>query len=830
MERKTLFADILLPLPVEGCFTYRVPFDLNGNIRVGQRAVVPFGRNRVYAGLVRNIHEIAPVGYTVRYLHALLDDQAVVTPEQFAFWKWVASYYLCTEGEVMNAALPPGMKLAGETRVALHSSGDDPPEGLSEKEQALYVALKEKNHLTLTEASKTIGMPKVLPLIKGMMEKGLLVVREELDNPWRPKTEVQVGLNERYTDEEELREVFEKTGRKAPRQLEVLMKFFQLTDPSAGKRREVSRSLLIGDLKGGGQALKALVKQGVFDLSTKEVSYFDHLDGSAADVVLSADQQQAKKEIEEGFSKRDVVLLHGVTSSGKTALYLELIREVMDRGEQVLYLLPEIALTAQIIRRLQQQFGNRAGIYHSRFNPLERSEVWNNLLYEGVTSGDERIRYGLVLGPRSAIFLPFKKLGLIIIDEEHEPSYKQHDPAPRYHARDAAIYLAASHGAKVLLGSATPSLEVFSNAETGKFGYASISKRYGGVMLPELLVADIRKDTRSKAMKSHFSPLLIGHMQQALDDGEQVILFQNRRGFSLRLECDVCQWLPQCHQCDVSLVYHKKDNRLRCHYCGYHTSPPGTCPSCNSTAVKMKGFGTEKIEDELPAFFPDARICRMDMDTTRSKNAYRRIIEDFENHKIDILVGTQMVSKGLDFKKVGVVGILNADNLLNFPDFRAHERAFQLMAQVSGRAGRDQKRGKVIIQTYNPGHPVIRQVVDHNYEEMFRQQIVERRQFGYPPFKRLVRVSLLHPDEGLLNKASSAMAVSLSGVFPGKVFGPEYPLVSRIRNHYIQNILIKLERSPKLSKEKEQVQTVVREFQKDRRWKQVRVMFNVDPV
>ncbi len=827
--RRTLYADVLLPLPLKGYFTYRVPFDFNDIICEGQRAVVPFGRNKVYSGLVRRVHETPPKSFRIKYIHDLLDREPVVTAGQFAFWEWVAGYYLSTEGDVMSAALPPAMKLAGETRISLNPSARPDLHTLNEKEQALLEALAKKGQLSLSEASQTASLPKVLPLIKTMMEKGLLVTKEELDNPWRPRLVRHVRITEAYVHEQPMKALFDYCEQRAPRQLEVLMQYIRRAKRPEEKA-EIPQKELTENIRGGHAALQALVKKGVFTTSEKELSYFDHLEAEKLSVTLNEEQKTALDEIREGFRTKNTVLLHGVTSSGKTELYIKLIKETMERGEQVLYLLPEIALTTQIIRRLQHHFGNRAGIYHSRFNPMERVEVWNNLLQGGVRSGDEHIRYDLVLGPRSAVFLPFSKLGLIIIDEEHETSYKQHDPAPRYHARDAAIYLASMHGAKVLLGSATPSLEIYSNSLSGKFGYAGISTRHGGVMMPEIKVANLRHDKRGKAMKSHFSHILYKSIEEALQEGEQVILFQNRRGFSPRLECNVCHWLPECHQCDVSLVYHKKINRLKCHYCGHTTAPPATCPACTSPAIKMQGFGTEKIEEELPLFFPDAAVARMDLDTTRSKHAYRRIIEDFEEGRTDILVGTQMVSKGLDFVNVGVVGILNADNMLNFPDFRSHERAFQLMAQVSGRAGRHKKRGKVIIQTHHPAHPIIKQVTENDYKGMYRQQISERREFGYPPYTRLVKISMMHSREDYLNEAAAELTRRVRESFPGKVLGPEYPLVARVRNQYIKNTLLKLERRPELAADKKKLKELADGFQQETRWKATRVVFNVDPL
>lgn len=829
MDRTTLFADILLPLPLKGCFTYRVPQNLNEQIMPGQRAVVQFGTRKVYAGLVKKIHTQPPRLFQAKYILSLLDDLPVVKEEQFRFWEWLASYYLCTEGEVMNAALPPAMKLAGETKIVLHPYADLESEDLSEKEFALLQALKNKKDLSLGEAASIAGLPKVLPLLKGMIEKGLVLLHDHLDDPWQPRTETLVKLTPEFGEEEKLKAVFDQAEKRAPRQLELLINFVRLSRRYEPIQAEVLQKDLTSSVKGGSAALLAMIKKGVFETYTQQVSRFEHNHAKNEVIVFNEHQEAAWQKINEGFDKYDNLLLHGVTSSGKTEIYIKLIREYLEKGMQVLYLLPEIALTAQIINRLQRHFGDRAGVYHSRFNAGERIEVWNNLLHGGIESQGKVISYDLVLGPRSAMFLPFNKLGLIIIDEEHEPSFKQHEPAPRYQARDAALYLAKMHGAKVLLGSATPSLETFFNAQSGKFGYVDLNHRHGGVMMPEILVADLRMETRHKKMKSHFSSLLFESMQKALENNEQVILFQNRRGFSLRLECEACNWIPECKQCDVSLVYHKKINKLRCHYCGYTATPPSNCPICNSTDLRLKGFGTEKIEEELPVFFPEASIARMDLDTTRSKNAYRNIIADFEDRKIDILVGTQMVSKGLDFNNVSVVGILNADNMLNFPDFRAHERAFQLMAQVSGRAGRDLKRGKVIVQTWNPANQVIQQVVANDYESMYHTQITERQRFHYPPYFRLIQVTVLHRDPNVLNTAAAELAERLRKHFPKKVLGPEYPPVARIRNQYIKKLMIKLERDARLNTSKEKIMEVVEFFNADPAFKSVRVILDVDP-
>lgn len=829
MERPTLFAEILLPLPLKGTFTYRVPRSLDAEIQPGQRAVVPFGRNKVYAGLVRRVHTDPPKAFQARYIDSLLDKKPVVTPMQFRFWAWLADYYMCTEGEVMHAALPPAMKLAGETRIVPRPDAGSHEEPLNEHEHALLDALANKKQLTMGEAAVATGLNRVLPLVKTMLEKGLVLLKEDLEDPWRPKTEKLVALADGLENEDRLREVFDRLEKRAPKQLELLMSYLKLSGHLGPGQKEVTQQALVQSTEGGQAAFQAMLKKGIFQVISKQKSRFSHLDPTPNNIRFNEYQQQAYETVCQGFSTHQVVLLHGVTSSGKTELYIRLIRETLEKNQQVLYLLPEIALTAQIINRLQSHFGNRAGIYHSRFNPMERSEVWNNLLAGGISSDGETISYDLVLGPRSALFLPFRELGLIIIDEEHEPSFKQQDPAPRYHARDAAIALASMTGAKVLLGSATPSIESFFNARTGKYGYAELRRRHGGVLMPEILVADIRKESREKSMRSHFSGLLFEHMQEALANKEQVILFQNRRGFSLRLECDQCDWLPECHQCDVSMVYHKKIHKLKCHYCGHADSPPARCPSCGSTAIRMKGFGTEKVEEEIPLYFPEARVVRMDLDTTRSRNAYREILTDFENHRIDVLVGTQMVSKGLDFSNVSLVGILSADNMLSFPDFRAYERAYQLMAQVSGRAGRNHKRGKVIIQAYNPLHSVIRQVIDNDYEGMYECQVVERRNFHYPPFIRLVQLTVLHREAEKLNEGAAVLASMLRKEFRQRVVGPEYPVVARIRNMYMKNLLVKLDRNPQLPEARKALLELVEAFRESPQGKSLRVIINVDP-
>ena len=830
MENKTLFADVLLPLPLPGYFTYRVPAELNSKMQTGIRVVVPFGSRKVYSGLVRKVHQSPPQSFQAKYIASVLDEAPLVFEKQFELWEWIAEYYLSTVGEVMNVALPPMLKLASETRITLNPDFDGDHANLNEREFLIAEALEVQKNLSISEVSKITGLAKVFPLISNLMEKKVVLLREELENPYRQKQEKYIALTPDFESEEKLKEAFDYAETKAPRQLEVLLALIKHSGRYQSEPKEVSIKEIQTSVKNAAGAIQALTQKGILRVYKKTISRFTHNQATIDHIVFNEYQQQALQGIKKSWEEKDNVLLHGVTSSGKTEIYIELIREALEAGKQVLYLLPEIALTTQIILRIQQHFGDKAGVYHSRFNEMERTEVWNNMALGGIESMNKNITYQLIVGPRSALFLPFQNLGLIIVDEEHESSYKQHDPGPRYHARDAATWLARSFKAKVLLGSATPSVETYFNARNEKYGMVELLKRYGGMQMPEILVADIKKETREKKMKSHLSSLLANNIQEALQEQKQIILFQNRRGFSPRLECNQCNWMPMCNQCDVSLVYHKKINKLKCHYCGYAISPPSRCPSCASTDITLRGFGTEKIEEDLPVLFPEAKVKRMDLDTTRAKNAYQKIIQDFEEKQIDILIGTQMVSKGLDFENVGVVGILSADSMLGFPDFRAHERAFQMMAQVSGRAGRKNTRGKVIIQAYDPYHAIIRQVIDNNYLEMYGNQILERRNFHYPPFYRLVLLTLMHRDPQMVNDASEFMAGMLKRYFRKEdVLGPEYPIVARIKAQYLKNIMIKLDRKTLLQPKKDALKSILDEFSLHSKWKSVRVKVNVDP-
>ncbi|MBC8315602.1 MAG: primosomal protein N' [Bacteroidales bacterium] len=824
VERLTLFADVILPLPVSGTFTYRVPYALNDAVKEGKRVVVQFGSRRIYTALIRKIHQKPPARHVPKYILSILDEAPIVSDIQFDLWDWIASYYLCHLGEVMNAALPSVFKLASESKVVLNPLFSGDTSQLNEKELLLMEALGNQKTIAISDVMKILDQQKVIPFIKTMIDKGMILLEEEIKDKYRPKKDTFIALSDRLVASEEmLRENFDLLEKRAPRQLEVLMTFIHMTGYTQGEAVSINRSALLKNLKGGGSALDSLIKKEIFILTEKQVSRIDSgAKGISTDnIKLTKIQGDTLVNIRNGWHEKDVVLLHGVTSSGKTEIYIKLIQEAIDTGKQVLYLLPEIALTTQIISRLKKYFGDRIGVYHSRFNEQEKAEIWNRTIEN---------QYDVILGARSALFAPFTNLGLVIVDEEHDSSFKQYDPAPRYNGRDAALFLAHLFGAKALLGSATPSLESYFNARQGKYMLVELFQRYGNFPLPEMQVVDIKNELRQGKMKSHFSSVLLARLEQALDNKEQTILFQNRRGFSLRLECEVCHWMPSCKNCDVTLVYHKQINQLRCHYCGFVTRVPEKCPECNSTQIHMKGFGTQRVEEDLQIMFPEARIARMDLDTTRSKHGHQKIITDFENQNIDILVGTQMVTKGLDFDHVSTVCILNADNMLSYPDFRSAERSYQLMAQVSGRSGRKKRRGEVIVQTWQPSNEIIRDVVANDYQAMYLKQLNERNRFKYPPFNRLIILRLKHKKSDKLNKASSILAADLRNVFGKRILGPEYPMVSRIMNLYIKQIMIKLERGGKLVSMKEQLKETIEVFSRNKEFSGVRVIIDVDPV
>ncbi|RLD59442.1 MAG: primosomal protein N' [Bacteroidetes bacterium] len=823
MSDKSFFADVILPIPIPQLFTYHIPQDLIDKIKPGKRVVVQFGNRKIYSALVKNIHNNKPTSYKTKDIVSVLDNEAIINDTQFKFWQWISEYYMCSLGEVYKAALPSGLKLESETKILPNINFSD-FSNFSDNEELIFNALANKNVLTIKETNALTDRKNSLPIIKSLLDKKAIFVEEKLKDTYKPKIEKYVSINPEITNEE-LNNVFDKLS-KAQKQLELLMAYIKLSNFfQKDALAEVKKTDLLKISNAAQQTYSSLIKKNIFSEHEKEISrIIKGENGTSEKNTLNTHQQKALKEIKENFKTKDVVLLQGVTSSGKTEIYIHLINETITAGRQVLYLLPEIALTTQIINRLKKVFGEKIGVYHSKFNDYERVEIWNNIVNK-----DSEKKYDVILGVRSSVFLPFSNLGLIIIDEEHENTYKQFDPAPRYNARDAAIVLAKLHGAKTLLGTATPSIETFYNTKNNKFALVELKHRYKDIEMPEIIVADIHRATLKKQMNSMFTPTLLENIQLALDNKEQIILFQNRRGFSPYLQCETCGWIPHCKNCDVSLTYHKHSNNLVCHYCGYTTKITNTCEACGSSTMQTKGFGTEKIEDEMSIFFPDAKIARMDLDTTRSKNAYQKIIQNFENHNIDILIGTQMISKGLDFDNVSVVGILNADNMLYYPDFRAFERSYQLMSQVSGRAGRKNKRGRVIIQTTNPKHKIINNVIDSDYEGMFKSELIDRKQFRYPPYTRIIKITLKHKNIDTLNKASQKFATELKRIFRNRIIGPQSPIINKIQLFYLKTILIKIEKTKSISQTKQIISKSADQINTLDNYNSLHIVIDVDP-
>ena len=816
------YVDVILPLPLPRCFTYSLPDEGAEEVQIGCRVVVPFGRKKYYTAIVRNVHHYAPTEYEVKEISTVLDTSPILLPGQFRFWEWLADYYLCTQGDVYKAALPSGLKLESETIVEYNPDFEaDAP--LSEREQLVLDLLAKEPEQCVTKLEKESGLKNILTVIKSLLDKEALFVKEELRRTYKPKTEARVRLAADASGEENLRRIFDELGR-APKQLALLMKYVELSGVLGdGASKEVSKKELLQRASASPAIFNGLVEKQIFEVYYQEIGRLNRLVGKTVEQnVLNEHQQRAYHEIMRSFQEKNVCLLHGVTSSGKTEVYIHLIEETLRQGRQVLYLLPEIALTTQITERLKRVFGSRLGIYHSKFPDAERVEIWQKQLTEE--------GYDIILGVRSSVFLPFRNLGLVIVDEEHENTYKQQDPAPRYHARNAAIVLASMYGAKTLLGTATPSVETWQNATTGKFGWVELKERYKEIQLPEIIPVDIKELHRKKRMTGQFSPLLLQYVREALDNKQQVILFQNRRGFAPMIECRTCGWVPKCKNCDVSLTYHKGINQLTCHYCGYTYQLPRSCPACEGVELMHRGFGTEKIEDDVKLIFPEASVARMDLDTTRTRSAYEKIIADFEQGKTDILIGTQMVSKGLDFDHVSVVGILNADTMLNYPDFRSYERAFQLMAQVAGRAGRKNKRGRVVLQTKSIDHPIIRQVMTNDYEDMVAGQLAERQMFHYPPYYRMVYVYLKNRNETLLDVMAHTMAEKLRALFGNRILGPDKPPVARIQTLFIRKIVVKIEQNAPMSRARELLLRVQREMIEDERFKSLIVYYDVDPM
>lgn len=818
------FADVILPLPLYQYFTYRVPEDMRGRLRQGHRVVVSFGRSKFYTAIVVALHDTEPQGYEVKEIATLLDDEPIVLRTQLKFWEWIAEYYLCSVGDVYKAALPSGLKLESETSLTVNQDYEEEADDrLTEREAILMQTLSGQGRLTVHELEKLTGLRNTLPVLRRLVERDAIFVSERLKTNYKPKTEVCVRLTFPQGDQASLHRAFDLVGR-AKQQETLLLSFLDLSHfMQMGNCVEVSRSALLERAGVSPAVLAGLVNKGVMETYKREVSRFAPKVCQCIDLpTLSNEQSQALNEIYDTLRSKSVTLLHGVTSSGKTEIYIHLIDSMLQRGSQVLYLVPEIALTTQLTDRLQRVFGEKLLIYHSRFSDNERVEIWRKML----NSREPRV----VLGVRSSVFLPFNNLGFVIVDEEHETSYKQFDPAPRYHARNAAIVLAQMYGAKVLLGSATPAVESYYNAQTGKYGLVELFTRYANNPLPDVRTVDMREQRRKRQVTGNFSEPLLNQMHAALKREEQVILFQNRRGFAPMVECRECAWIPKCTQCDVSLTYHKRDNRLVCHYCGYSCEIPHVCPACRQATIEVRGFGTERIEEDVEKVFPDIPIARMDMDTTRSRNAYQEIIDNFAEGKSKILIGTQMVTKGLDFDRVSVVGILSADAMLSFPDFRAHERAFQMMAQVAGRSGRGKSRGVVMLQTSQPESSIIGQVIKHDYTGMYQDQLSQREMFGYPPFTRLIYIYLKHRDETILDTLSQQYATVLRKVFGERVLGPDNPPIARIQSLYIRKIMLKIEVSASMSQVKELLRQIYERSLTDHRFKSLIIYYDVDPM
>lgn len=827
LERTTRFAEVLLPVPIPKLFTYRVPHLLQDSVQQGQRAIVQFGDRKIITGVIINVHETPPKDYEAKYLLEVLDNQPVITEVQLKFFQWIADYYACTTGEVLNAALPAGLKLSSESRVQLHPTFnlDETDQPFSEKELIILKRLAQET-LTYTEIAKLLGVKHLYSILKSLAGKEAIILFEEIKDKYKPKTEKRIRLYPEYSTPSALEQLFETLSSK-PKQEAVLLRYLQevpvLSDASKN-RQGIARKDLVDDEEISESSLATLVKHKVLEEFEIVVSRFAEADTSETPVLhLSADQQHALNATLNVFASHQINLLHGVTGSGKTAIYINLIKQALEGGSQVLYLLPEIALTTQIVQRLKKVFGASMGVYHSRFSDNERVEVWN-----GVLSG----KFKFIVGVRSSVFLPFDNLGLIIVDEEHDASYKQQEPAPRYHARDAAMMMAQFHHAKVLLGSATPSVETFYHAQEGRYGYVRLDKRFGEAQLPAMVLADMGIERKSKTIKGEFSGLLLRNIDDALKKNEQVIIFQNRRGYSPVVNCEDCGWVPKCVNCAVSLTYHQFRHALVCHYCGYKESLPEKCPTCTSPRLKTVGYGTEKIEEELSLHFPESSVQRMDLDTTRSKTGYENIIDQFEKGETNILVGTQMVTKGLDFDHVSLVGIFNVDRMIHFPDFRSYERAFQLVTQVSGRAGRREKPGTVILQTSDTEHPLLKLIIEHNYTEFYRLELGDRKQHEYPPFSRLIEITLKHSDKKVCRNAAMQLTEVLKSTLSGtRVMGPGEPMISKIRNQFLMSILIKIPRGKgDLQLMKQSLLSKIGFLLKEKEFRSTRVIVDVDPV
>ncbi len=811
------FIDVILPIPLVKLFTYSINTNEAKFLKPGMRVAVPFGKSKLYTAIVFSVHQQAPEAYEAKEIHQILDEHTVVNSYQLQFWQWISSYYMCSLGNVLRAAMPSYFLLESETLISRTTQEVANEQELTDDEFLVLEALENQSSLKVAEVSALINKRNALKPIKNLLVKGFIRLQEELYEQYKPKLVKYIRLTEAYKEEVRLQDLLNQLSR-AKKQKDAVMTYFMLTSSSS---KPIKTKLLQERASVSSAVLKVLVDKNVFEYYYVQTDRNQFSNAVSKTKNMNTYQLQALSEIKTVFNNKKVCLLNGVTASGKTELYVKLIEEVFQQNKQVLYLLPEIALTTQLIVRLKAYFGNKIVVYHSKYSVNERVEAWNKVLF--ATNEAQ-----LVIGARSSVLLPFSNLGLVVVDEEHEQSFKQFDPAPRYHARDAAIVLAHQHNANVVLGSATPSLESYFNAGIGKYELVELLHRYTDVQLPEVELVDIKDKYKRKKMKGHFSDRMLAEIDLAIENEEQVILFQNRRGFSPIVECGTCGEATQCPNCDVSLTYHQYKKQLRCHYCGYAMAMQYACLACGSNELDTKGFGTEQLEKELNQLYPNLKVGRMDLDTTRGKYGYQKIITAFEQQEIDILVGTQMLTKGLDFKNVSLVGIMSADSMLNFPDFRAHERSFQLMSQVAGRAGRFQKKGKVIIQTYNPFHTILQQVSTHNYKAMYKEQLEQRRIYKYPPVNKLIKISFKHRDYNKVEQGAAWFAKSLRLSFNNNVLGPEFPAVSRVRNEYIKNVLLKMPPSQSVVQTKKAILKIKNSFMSVKEFRPIKVVINVD--
>lgn len=811
------YIDVIVPLPLHQLFTYQVEAELTAKLSIGMRVAVPFGKTKVYTGVIAKIHHQPPLHYEAKLIEQLLEETPSITRNQLQLWQWMAEYYMCSLGDLLKASVPSPLLIESETVILINEAFDGETDLLDDDEYLVYEALQQKSVLKIQDISAILEKKTVLPMIHRMVTKNVVVLQQELQQKYVPRLVKYLRLNKVYEKENALSELLESMER-ATKQKECILHFFQL---KAKTKKPISSKQLSESANVSTGVVRALIEKEILDEYSVREDRIQLANIETHDFQLTEIQKEALYQIKEVFNKKEVCLLQGVTSSGKTEIYIKLIQSVIEEGKQVLFLIPEIALTTQLIKRLQRYFGEEVIVFHSKYSQNERVEAYQNILHQ---------RKGkVVVGARSSLFLPFSNLGLVIIDESHEGSYKQSDPAPRYHGRDSALVLAHIFGAKSLLGSATPSLESLENVKQKKYGFVKIDKRYGNVQPPVIELIDLKDKMHRKRVKGHFSDTLIEAMRDHLAEERQIILFQNRRGYSPILECKSCGHSPQCPNCDVSLTYHKHNNSLRCHYCSYHIAMQIKCLACGSVDVSTKGFGTEQIEAEVQELFPEAKLMRMDFDTTRGKHAYETIIASFENQEVDILIGTQMITKGLDFRNVGLVGVMNADGLLNFPDFRSHEKCFQMLVQVAGRAGRTEEQGKVLIQSYQPNHRILQQVTTNDIKTMYKEQIYERKNFKYPPFYKLIKITLKSRDYNKLNESSNWLATYLKKSFGDQVLGPEFPAIARIRNQYLKNIQVKVAPNQSFQKAKKSIRKATTSFEAIANFRSIRILIDVDP-